>query len=257
MRENLYPDRLIRSFAESLSSSGVSDLTIKNYLCDIRQFLRWRKGSTSGDVESFTHYLSSKLSGSSLRRKASAIRKYLDFEKKYSNDSHGFLKYSFLPVLASLVMLLLLASAIGDEYALVTKDVPIAPVSYTINIRAPSSFDKSNLSIILPKEENDEIVLSSNVETQDFEIAQSLPPYEINEAGLAKIEAGKRQTVVLSNLISADSFVYLTPRSITDQVLYVDEVGDGFAVVAVQEEAHEDLHFQWKVDNTEVYSDIL
>ena len=37
----MIPENLLQQFAKTLKEKGRSDLTIKNYLVDIRQFLTW------------------------------------------------------------------------------------------------------------------------------------------------------------------------------------------------------------------------
>jgi hypothetical protein len=75
---------------------------------------------------------------------------------------------------------------------------------------------------------------------------------------IAEIQKGKSESLIVDDLINENSFVYLTPLSPTDnQTLYIKIKGDGYMVVAVEYPTAEKIKFQWKVDNSQAYHDIL
>lgn len=260
MSTKLYDSQIERKFKESLILGGASSVTIKNYLSDIRQFLRWRENTESRYLEDaqiigqFIDEFESKLSTSSLKRKASAIKKYLISQKDYNSTGKGnIFKANFVPILSSVSLLILIALLLNTRSDVATiKDTALTSADYRVN---------NNSRIYDFSESDAKILLSSDSPEGEAEsdtlLLEASPAYENvpSDQGAATIAKGERQVLIINELVNPESFIYLTPKGQTgNQVPYTESQGEGYMVVAVEDTVAHDIELQWKVDNTEVYS---
>jgi hypothetical protein len=179
------------------------------------------------------------------------------------------IKYNFAAGLVIIILLLISIVVKDGTEALSTsveKDAEIIPSeNYNINNSAKSySFDKAkSIGIVLSNSseesiKNDRPIVDPLKTNSNTGTLDSIKQASASDQGIAHISKDKRETVILSDLINANSFVYLTPLGETgNQTLFIKTLDNGYAVVAVSGPASTEIEFQWKVDNTEVYHSIL
>ena len=269
MDKHLYNTFVLKSFMEELRSHKASKATIKNYLTDINQFLNWREKLTLLDkveedsvlVSMYIKGLTQKFSPASLKRKSSVVRKYLAFE--YTHPPHfakAGSKYNLIPALGGMVLLLLITPLFNaNKQPSINEDATISPTTYTISSKPTYGLvNPRGVSIVLSatEEGNNNMPIAETINT-DIQVSEPITTTGFSSKGVANINSGKTQAVIISDSISSDSVIYLTPKSATNQILFLKETGGGYAVIAVEEPTERDIEFQWKVDNTEVYHSML
>lgn len=269
MDGRLYNSKIVNDFANSLAVLGASPLTIKNYVADIRQFLRWRDRSShyfesdSQLVEMFTNEHSTKFSPSSLKRKSSAIKKYLSLEQSHlACQRQSIFKFGIYP-LAGLFALAALAVPLlsYDRLELNTSGEAIVPSNYAVKNQVSDlkQWDAINFK------NSRGVVVSLSSSMPEGKLAPDQMVFETamikegasSDKGEGKIAKNNKEVLILNEFIYKDSFIYLTPTSPSGgQQLFVKSQGAGYMIVALQEAAAEDVTFRWKIDNTERYHNI-
>jgi len=253
---------VINLYAESLKKEGASKATIKNYLTDVRQYLAWREKSNSDSVNNFLKESSASFSSSSLKRKASAIKKYLHIENNYYSMPKA--KYILPPYLIFGILVLIFSiatiantnnqSVLGDK----RKDAIPSSVNYsmedTTKNQLNASLSDKDIKIVLTEKPLKNVSYFSEADINNEIRVRSLNDYRKIIQGSSKITSGKRYAIIINELVNSDSFIHITPKSPTNnQVLYLEEQGDGYFVVSVALPADKDIDFVWKVDNMEIY----
>jgi hypothetical protein len=219
-------------------------------------------------------------SKASLKRKRSAIKKYLAFASR-SNlgryDTNNYLAI-YSPIL--LIGLFIVASAFvlynnrnSSKIDSAMNDTPISISKiHTIDVskgnlaKASNTYyfeDSQGVKIFLSEESpkavyESDVAIENEINTQsDIKRLETIANEDFSGHSTSAISIGERKVVITSELVNKDSFIQITPTSKTNQVLYIESQGDGYMVVAVSENTQEEVHFQWKADNTEVYHSIL
>jgi len=256
---------VVDRYTKDLLENGSSKITVKNYLTDIKQFMIWRESNASKlnaeeIVESFSKDMSKFFSTSSVKRKASSIKKFLQFEDESSKRIEKNNQMPFALWLVSFGVLTLIALfSLQQSTSIKPGDLSIeertinVPKSATISY-IPADLGSKGIKAILPPEaainsRNEDMLVLGNL--------SGIPVEAVKPQGTGTIYSGASESLVVSELISPSSFVYLTPQGSTDnQVLFVKSLKEGFMVVAIDRKAERDINYSWKLDNTETYHSI-
>lgn len=276
MPKNLYylNRYLVGRFSKSLTAEGFSKATIKNYLTDINQFLRWRDKSHRSltDEQLLSEYsceLKKTFRVSSIKRKLSAVGKYIAFEsqelsllpKRHSPAP----RISYTPLLVG-VFLMLAVPAIGQgldsRTDIAHKENMEAEIPANIKIYGTQKADiytldtQKGLRIVLAEEPIDAKEVGKS---PAFIMADALNTNpKLTSEGSAVIYKGRSETILANDIINEKSFISLTPTSSTgNQTLYLESVAEGYAIVKMDKVQNIDVSFLWKVDNTDVYDSML
>ncbi len=251
---------VINLYAESLKKEGASKATIKNYLTDVRQYLAWREKSNSDSVNNFLKESSGSFSASSLRRKASAIKKYLHIERNHYSMPKA--KYIYPPyfIFGILVLIFSAATITNNQSAFndKVKDTILSSANYPLEETTKNLFNANisgkDIKIALTEKPLKNVNYISEADINNEISIRSLTNYKKITQGSSKIANGKRYAIIINEFVDSNSFIYITPKSPTNnQVLYIEEQGDGYFVVSVPLPADKDIDFIWKVDNMEIY----
>lgn len=267
MSTKLYNSKILKEFGDSLNVIGASPLTVKNYVADIKQFLSWRDSGShyfESDIElinKFKSEYSTRFSVSSLKRKSSAIKKYLSLEKSHlKSKRENNLRFGVYPLAGFFALTVLAFPLLFKDKAFelntinTIEEASIAPNNYTIKTKDSLNFENSQgvviaLSSSMPESKPvaDEMV---------FETAM-ISESSLLDKGEGKILKNNKEVLILNEFINQESFIYLTPMSPSDnQQLFVKNQGAGYMIVALQDPAVYDVTFRWKIDNTEIYHNI-
>jgi|GEM_PF-5223132 len=254
---------VINLYEELLKKEGASKATIKNYLTDVRQYLAWREKSNSDSVNNFLKESSGSFSTSSLKRKSSAIKKYLHIERNHYSIAKA--KYIYPPyfIFGILVLIFSAATIVNNQPAFdeKVKDTFLSSANYLLeettknlfNTNMTSMSDK-HIKIALTEKPTKNVNYISEADINNEIRIRSLTDYGKITQGSSKITNGKRYAIIINEFVDSDSFIYVTPKSSTNnQVLYLEEQGDGYFVVSVPLPADKDIDFIWKVDNMGIY----
>lgn len=273
MANNLYyiNNYLLEKFSTSLKENGFSKVTIKNYLSDVKQFIRFKEQSSSVDnhdaIAMYQDILAKRFKKSSIKRKMSAISRYLVFESKelakidnpikskrvrslfyYAPISIGVLLVIILPVMASLYTV----NPNNTKGDVIINLIP-DKVNTDIN-RVATIEDTKGLRFVLQKNDNALPMVNSLGTNDTYNI---LNTKDINSSGTAYIQKGEQQTTIANEILSSNSFVTLSLLSPSyGNTLYIANIGEGYMEIKIENPAKETIEFQWKIDNTEIYHSI-
>lgn len=268
MNHNLYSinELLLKNFSRQLSIEGFSKATIKNYITDVNQFLNWKEDNRIFDnfeaVANYQIFLIKKFSSSSVKRKLSSVKKFILFEDEQFKESSEDIKqkFTFAPIaflaLSIVALPFLFKSSQSIETDEISKDVPLHTIISTSQAGQVYSIENSKgIKVVLTNETLNEASLNENINYASFQ-DEKVSTISIN--GTATINKGSKDTIIVNEMIKPTSFIQLTPTSKTNnQILYISEQNDGYMIVSVEREPAEDITFQWKIDNTEIYNSIL
>lgn len=260
MLTSLYKPNTVKLFSQSLRDNGFSDLTIKNYLTDVRQFLAWRSDTGEESPKMYLSDQTKKFSDASLKRKASAIKKYLQIERETVKGPRLSATYLVLPMFSVVILVASVVSFINtqSDFNVQIKDAVIAKSrSYAVDNASPPAYifgREKGLAVVLP----DAPSMSSPKLFTNIESLKPVTSTAAQDQGVAEIAKGENEALIVNELINPNSFVYITPNgSSGNQILYVKIKADGYMIVGVDDNAYETIRFEWKIDNTKLYSEIL
>lgn len=278
MPKNLYyiNKYFVGRFGKALQSEGFSKATIKNYITDINQFLKWRDENHNGllddnSTKEYSQALAKSFRASSVKRKLSAINKYIAFENTeislLPKENSRLSKISYAPLFVG-IFLMFTIPAIG--YSLnsrssninedkIEADIPANTIISNSTKAEVYNLDSSKgLRVVLA---NDSFDPSAGAENTTFTITKTLETDSTPQSptqGVGSIYKGRSEAIIVNDIISPRSFISLVPTSSTgNQTLYIETQADGYAIVKVDNLHNQDITFQWKIDNTEVYHSIL
>lgn len=246
MFNKLYKSKNETSLAEFrawLEKSGASEITIKNYVSDVKAFLANDKDD-------------GRYSPATIKRKGSAVKKYLEFSSTTKTAPYPM----YVLVFVIFIILYLAGQAtnknIGKEIIVSeSKETVTLPLNATISSSDKMPKVSGETSEIIVLKPNSEILHTSNSFSDPIAVtASSDRSVKQREPKIETIVAGKQEVLILDSLATESSFVSLTPKTSTyGQSLYVKSQGEGYFIVAIDEPQASNIRFQWKLDNTEVY----
>lgn len=256
-------------YAQQLVREKMQKNTIKNYVSDVRQFLAWKYMTApnvhidSQLIDQYLRVISFARSSQTIHRKYVSLSKFLQWVSLPHNNESDIAekpkenipyKFTFATIGALIILLLPLSISTStvNEYS----EEVFAPTETSLSQENISINNKpidlsvegvevavSGYEIESPMSDPAEMLLTlqENIDAQQEDI-ESLSP----NGGRHIIEANSTYTIILDESINPHSIITVTPTSETQgQQLYVNSQGDGFAVIAIEEEIDTDLPFNW------------
>lgn len=266
----------LKKFENKLRASGAPESTVSNYMVDVRQFIKWQheykiqSSPSSEKLSIYKEYLQKKYSPASTKRKISVINKYI------ASSDRAIEKYSPIDAKSSVVLyagLMLavvgvtgaIAGGVGSSELVSSPSEVALPEATSMESGDNNMLRAKGLTVVLSSSPTgssestgtayDYVDLRNVTEVSlehDDEIAMV---NKFSHHGDSTIYSGKSEAMIFNSLIVESSFINITPKSPTGgQTLYVESQGDGYAVIAVEREAGQDIDFRWSVDNTPLYN---
>lgn len=260
-------------YAQHLFRRNMRDNTIKNYLSDVRQFLKWKELSapnasiTDDLIDQYLKGSSFTKSVFTTRRKQASLKKFAQWINNQSASSNLDTIISkqsrrVYSIVISLILLLLpfavstssintLSNSqhldIVDDHS---SDMESSVTETKLTMERPIDLTVEGVQIAVsgyeiqnPIHEPTDVLLSLQGNNErEVDKVDTLSP----TGGTSKIESGKTYSVILDESINQNTLVTVTPTAPTyGQTLFVKSLGDGFAVIAIEQPLESDIPFNW------------
>lgn len=269
-------------FEKELRGRKISNNTISNYLSDLKVFKDWCYARNiklaSADrrlIKEYLSFLSKTTSDTTLKRKTSSLNQFIEFihpdnikEPVPDQIQKSILSFSKARYAAFSLFSLSLFS-LFIPFSLPTSNIPSINDSQETplygsklnknELSVPTKINNSKLKITISGEAFPEGVGdSSSIELLDgaylIKDGEELSLLRIDEtssseAGKGQILANESQTTIYNNEIDANSLVFVTLTSNSNQVIFVKEQGDGYFTVGFSDTSELDVNFNWWIVN--------